>query len=180
MTKEGEPDDFTRWVPTPDEKREEFSAGLKYLGLNVTAFADRLGLLGDKRDSTRVDEIQAFHSGKNEAPEELLVIVELLKRQRRRITRTYAHLNWYRSKEDRIVRAHVDDFAIRLVPETRGRYWIQLEHSSGYSPKWPKWTKPLAEAKIVAIQLLDDSLSYIDDNPDQFIRQVYETQSAHD
>lgn len=161
-----ENEEFSRWPRLCDERLKEFSESLDFLGLRPHDLAIRLGEIGDRRDEgSRFDEIEAVHRGEKDVPEELLATLELLKRQNRRIKRAYSGLNWY-AQEDGTVRAFTNDFALRLLPESDDRYRVHLEHISGYKPKWPKWAKPLEEAKLMALLVLDDSLSYVDANPD--------------
>ena len=149
--------------PSFEEKREALKMALGELGLDENALAKRLDNIGDVRDlGTKIRDIRQMIQGRKEVPSELLVVLELLKRQVRRIDRIYGQLTWYEADEGSIC-AEAEGFAIRLLPKSRGRYRIVLQHlTSTFSPTWPKWQIGIERAKFIALLALDDALSQLD------------------
>lgn len=152
------------YEPSLGSKRDELKAAMSYLQLDELELAMRFAEFGDRRDTgTRVRHIQQMLNGEREVLNEMLLILDLLKRQRRRVKRLYSKLTWQKL-EDGTIYTEAEGFEIRLVPQSRGRFHVDLKHkASKFSPRWPKWQRPLEQAKLMAGQRLDDALSQLDE-----------------
>lgn len=152
------------YTPSFEEKRKALIEGLEYLGLDGNSLAIRLREIGDLRDlSTLIRNISGMLSGRKEVPDELLAILELLRRRVRRIERSYEKLDWVEG-EDGSISTEAEGFAISLWPKSRGRYHIDMQHlATGFRPPWPKWQYGIEEAKFAALMSLDDAQSHLDE-----------------
>lgn len=150
--------------PSFELKRDELTAGMNYLRLNELELAMRFAEIGDRRDISPAERhIRQMVNGKREVPNEMLLVLELLKRQRRRVQRLYGNLRWQKL-EDGAIYTEAEGFDIRLVAQTSGRFHVGLKHKViDFSPRWPKWQHPLNQAKFMAALRLDDALSRLDE-----------------
>lgn len=150
--------------PSFELKRDELIAGMNYLRLNELELAMRFAEIGDRRDITPAERhIRQMVNGRREVPNEMLLVLELLKRQRRRVKRIYSKLTWQKL-EDGTIYTEAEGFEIRLVPQSCDRFHVGLKHKvTGFSPRWAKWQWPLKQAKLMARQRLDDALSHLDE-----------------
>lgn len=159
-------DDFLTWDVPQREKYASLIDSLKFLDLTHLELAKRIASLGDNRDGRQFDDFRDICSGVKETPIELLFVLELLRRQLRRVKRVYAAVQWISDDEGKTIRAFADDCDIRLMRMKADNYLVDVTHRSrGYSPSWPNWTRPVERAKVLALLALDDCLSYVDANP---------------
>jgi hypothetical protein len=152
------------YEPSFELKRKTLDQGLEQLGLEGDTLAIHLHEIGDLRNlSNNMRSIRQMLVGRKEVPNELIVILELLKRRVRRIERLYGQLKW-REAEDGSISTEAEGFAISLLPKSRGRYHIHMRHlATGFSPAWPRWQHGIEKAKFVAAMKLDDALSHLDE-----------------
>ncbi|MER2534139.1 MAG: hypothetical protein ABTQ31_03135 [Rhizobiaceae bacterium] len=156
------------YEPSFQLKRDELTAGMNYLQLNELELAMRFADIGDRRDiGIGQRHIRQMLNSRREVPNELLLVLELLKRQRRRVKRLYSKLAWQKL-EDGAFYTKAEGFKVRLVPETNNRYHVDIKHKTiDFSPTWPKRQHPLRQAKFMAALKLDDALSQLDERVEE-------------
>jgi len=115
--------------------------------------------LGDRRPlDTILRGIQRMASGETRVSGEMLVILEMMNRERQRARYEASVLPWV-TVANGCVTTKTRDFTISLSPQSRGRWLVNLVHVDGYSPPWPAWQSNLDEAKIKSLLCLDDALA---------------------
>jgi len=145
-------------APSPEQLKDLFLAALEMLGETQSSLAARMKRLGDHRpQSTILRSIQRMASGETRVSGEMQVIVELIRRERRRAKSESDKLEWTSAIQG-CVRTKTREFTISLSPHSRGRWAINLMHDNGYSPPWPQWQQSLEAAKVKAVQAVDDGL----------------------
>jgi len=147
---------------TPEEETAAFSAAIEALGDTQAKLAERMVALGDHRSFASIlRSIQRMSSGEARVSGEMRVIVELLQRERDRLQRMLDGVVWSENA-DGSLSAQVEDFAMGLWPQTKGRWLISLEHEDGYRPAWPRWEPSIEHAKIRALRCMEDAQRELD------------------
>lgn len=138
--------------PSPtDSASAALRARLAGLALSQSALALQLRELGDDRSpDTILRSIQRMASGEARVSGEMKVILHLLEERQMRLQRRVTSVTWL-EHDDGTIAAEVDEFAIYLRPESRGRWSIALRHCGGFSPPWPRWEPSLPQAKLRAL-----------------------------
>ncbi|GGH45963.1 hypothetical protein GVY41_03065 [Frigidibacter albus] len=160
----GENDGVLGLIPPrpPERRRQEFIDGLAELQLRPWDLAAKLERFGDDRPfKAIIRSIDRMMSGETKVSPEMSVIVEMLLRQHRRLTKRHGGLDWTLT-EHGSYQAEVDGWYVYLSPQTRGR-WI-LGCSSGpsrqdYSPPFGRWLDSLAEAKHKALVEVEEGMN---------------------
>ena len=91
---------------------------------------------------------------------ELLALVHQMVRFKRRLLNNYGDVVWT-ELGDGSHTARIEDFIITLAPKSKGRWLVNLTHSSGYSPEWPRWQESLVAAKNMAFVTLDNAQNWL-------------------
>lgn len=148
---------------TSTETAAAFKAALQSLGETQSSFTERLWMLGDHRTDTSIlRSVQRMASGEIRVSGEMMVILELLKREREAGLKDWNRRVVWTEGERGTVRAQVDDFSIILSPE-RGEKWrVIVNHKDGYSHPWPRFQTSLEEAKIKAYGCHRDAVEYME------------------
>ncbi|BCG98695.1 hypothetical protein MesoLj131b_06950 [Mesorhizobium sp. 131-2-5] len=155
-------DDLLDPKPNPERERQRFTAALaelKFIPADLAAFMDKNR---DYRDfSATIRSIQRMLSGETRVSGEMMVIVNMLLRQHRRLKAKYPNLQWQRN-EHGVHSAQVEGWFVYVSPQTRGRW--RLECSSGpsrsdYSPSWGRWLDSLEEAKEKALVCVEEGMN---------------------
>lgn len=142
--------------------RTAFVAALEAVGDPPAELARRMDQLGDNRSiPTILRSIQRMMSGEVRVSGEMAVIVELLLQQRKRVEQVASLQTWTDAGRGCLTTVR-DGFTVTLAPETRGRWRINLVHTTGYSPSWPKWQDNVDAAKIKAMMCVEDGLIDVD------------------
>jgi hypothetical protein len=145
--------------PTPEQAMAAFRKALEDLCETQSGLALRMHRLGDRRPlDTILRGIQRMASGETRVSGEMLVILEMMNRERQRARYEASKLPWA-TVANGCVTTKTRDFTISLLPQSRGRWLVNLVHVDGYSPPWPAWQSNLDEAKIKALLCLDDALA---------------------
>src|SRR5258708_37587704 len=123
---------------TAEELTAQFQSEIRELGESPVELADRMHKLGDYRSySTILRGVQRMLSGETRVSGEIRVLMTIMLRQQRRLEQKYANLSWKRLP-DGSHSTQAYDFRITLVPQTRGRWLVNLVYKDGYSPPWPR------------------------------------------
>jgi hypothetical protein len=161
-------DDDLDWLinpreQTPEEAAEEFRQALVEFNETQRSFAGRMIALGDRRKFEAVlRSIQRMASGEAKVSGEMQVIMTLLKRERARTQRRLQNAQWHKTDRGGLT-ATVDNVVLHIFPQKRGQWSIgaHYDEPNGYSPPWPHWRDSLEEAKLRAIQCVDETLDQI-------------------
>jgi hypothetical protein len=144
---------------TPEQATAAFRKALEELCETQSGLALRMQRLGDRRPlDTILRGIQRMASGETRVSGEMLVILEMMNRERQRAKYEASKLPWA-NVANGCVTTKTRDFTISLSPQSRGRWLVNLVHVDGYSPPWPAWQSYLDEAKIKSLLCLDDALA---------------------
>jgi hypothetical protein len=146
---------------TAEELADELRSALAALEWTPVSLMDRMISLGDYRSpKTILRGINRALDGEVKVSGELLALVRQMVRFKRRLRRTYGDTVWT-ELGDGSHTTRVEDFTITLVPKSKGRWLVNLVHSSGYSPAWPRWQDSLNEAKHIAFLTLDNAQNWL-------------------
>lgn len=146
---------------TAEELSEDLRNALAVLEWTPVALMDRMISLGDYRSSkTILRGINRALEGEVKVSGELLALVRQTVRFKRRLLRTYGNSVWT-ELGDGSHTTRIEDFTITLVPKSKGRWLVNLVHSSGYSPAWPRWQISLSAAKHMAFITLDNAQNWL-------------------
>jgi hypothetical protein len=156
-------DNILDYKPTPEEITKSFQVALEELEETPMELAKRMIELGDHRSFQAIlRSLQRMSSGDTGVSGEMLVIVKMLVRRQRRRGKKYATLAWQRLTNG-TVSAVEDAFTISLIPQTKGRWLVNLVHNkSGWNPSWPSWQDSLEAAKRKALTCLDDAYDHLE------------------
>ncbi len=146
---------------TAEELAEDLRRALAELEWTPIALMDRMVSLGDYRSpKTILRGINRALDGEVKVSGELLALVRQMVRFKRRLLRTYGDSVWT-ELGDGSHTTRIEDFTITLVPQSKGRWLVNLVHSSGYSPSWSRWQDGLAAAKNMAFITLDNAQNWL-------------------
>ncbi|AMB86007.1 hypothetical protein AWM79_12135 [Pseudomonas agarici] len=152
---------------TPEDLAEEFQKSLAELNWSAVALADRMASLGDYRPyKTILRGINRALEGQVKVSGELLALTRQMVRFKRRLQRTYGPTVWTQLGDGSHT-TKIEDFTITLVPQSKGRWLVNLVHETGYSPAWPRWQESLDEAKNVAFFTLDNAQNWLLEHHEQ-------------
>ncbi len=146
---------------TVEELATEFRNSLAELKWSAVELADRMSALGDYRPyKTILRGIHRVMGGQVKVSGEMMALVRHMVRFKRRLRRSYDFVTWTKLSDNSLT-TNLEDFRITLVPKTRGRWLVNLVHSSGYSPPWPRWQDNLETAKNMAFLTLDNAQNWL-------------------
>jgi hypothetical protein len=151
---------------TDEELRAHFSSALKEISFTSGELLSWMTDRGDYRDSSAtIRSIQRMMAGDTRVSGTMMVLVNTLVRQHRRLKAEYPNLVW--SINERGVHiAEVDGWYIYVSPQSKGR-WI-LSCSNGpnhkdYSPPFGRWLDSLEEAKNKALMSVEEGKANLAD-----------------
>lgn len=129
----------------------ELRALRQQLGMTQEAFAQALGMSrkavnemeADKAPIERRTELAARYLAASHAPAPRLNV-------------RASDVEWV--DHDGQVQTVIEGFKVVLFPQTRGRWSISLEHSSGYRPDYPRWEDSEEAAKSSALLAVQKGL----------------------
>jgi hypothetical protein len=145
----------------------EFRSALEELGLSQTGLASRMIALGDYRKQEAIlRSIQRIAAGESRVPGEMQVVMKLLQREHRRAKRLANAVCWSKSNDGKL-NTEINGVHLTITPQSRGRWSIHAQHgSNGYSPDVPHWRNSLEDAKIRAVQAVDETLDQMGGMPE--------------
>lgn len=159
---------------TAEDLAEILRRSLDELDWTPPALMDRMRALGDYRTpATILRGINRALEGQIKPSGELMALMQQAVRFQRRLLRNYAATIWT-PLGDGSHTANVDDFTITLLPESKGRWRVNLVHKGGLSPKWPRWQNSLEAAKNMAYLTLDDGHNQLRELAEEKAREAAE------
>ena len=121
-----------------------------------------MGNNSDYRDSgATIRSIQRMVSGETRVSGEMMVIMNMLLRQRLRLKARYSNLAWQRY-ENGVFWAKVDDWYVHISPQTKGRWLLSCRHGTrpqDYSPPFGRWLNSLEEAQEKALFCVEEGMN---------------------
>lgn len=153
--------------PTEEQLRVRFAEALAEISFTPADLLKWMDDRGDYRDgSATIRSIRRMLSGETRVSGEMLVLVNMLLRQHRRLKLKYPNLAWEKN-EYGDYSTRVDSWYVYISPKTRGR-WL-LSCSSGplredYSPEWGRWLDSLDEAKNKALMTVEEGMADMAEN----------------
>lgn len=147
---------------TSKELTASFNEALAELRMTPADLAKHMHTNGDYRDfSATLRSIQRMISGDTRVSGEMLVIIKMLLRQRRRLQSKYSDLQWHRNERG-IYKAEIDGWFVHIAPQTKGRWLLHCRHgknSEDYSPPFGRWLDSLDEAKEKALICVEEGMN---------------------
>nr|WP_015647654.1 hypothetical protein [Pseudomonas sp. GLE121]AGL12844.1 hypothetical protein [Pseudomonas sp. GLE121] len=159
-------------VFTSAELAAMLQRALDDLGWKPVDLRDQMRLAGDYRPvATILRGINRALAGDIKVSGELLAYAQQMVRLQRRLLRTYGNTPW-KELGDGSHTAQLEDFTITLMPESKGRWRVNLVHKGGYSPSWLRWQDSLQAAKNMAFITLDNAQNWMFEYAEQRAREA--------
>lgn len=162
MNQRATPDDIFHHEPTPEEQRQKLIAALGELTLSPADLARHLEKNRDYRDfSATIRGIQRMIAGETRVSGEMMVIVNMLLRQHRRLKARYPDLKWEQTEHGTYY-AQVENWFVYISPQTRGRWILSCRNGPSpkdYSPPFGRWLDSLEEAKNKALACVEEGMN---------------------
>jgi hypothetical protein len=162
MTGLESPRDIFDCKPTAEELTQRFNAALGELMMTPADLANVMFKNSDYRDaSATIRAIQRMVSGDTRVSGEMMVIVNMLLRQHRRLKARYADLKWELNQYGAYW-AKVEDWYVSISPQTRGRWILSCSNGPGpksFSPPFGRWLHSLEEAKAKALACVEEGMN---------------------
>lgn len=165
---------------TAADLAQDLRNALDELGWSAAALMDRMRSLGDYRTpATILRGINRALEGEIKPSGELMALVQQAVRFQRRLLNTHRDVVWT-PLADGSHTALVEDFVITLLPQTRGRWKVNLAYrkeghpQDGYSPSWPRFQESLDAAKRMAFITLDNGQNWLQEYAEEQAREAAE------
>ncbi|MNR11036.1 hypothetical protein D3C85_1273170 [compost metagenome] len=171
-------DDFPSVEQNTAVLAETLREDLAELGWTPAALMDRMHSLGDYRSpQTILRGLNRALAGQIRPSGELLALVRQMLRFKRRLLRTYGDATWTRLGDGSHT-TRIEDFTITLVPQSKGRWLVNVVHKDGFSPPWPRWQDDLEAAKHMAFITLDNAQNWLLEYAEGQARETAEKQGC--
>lgn len=147
---------------TDEELRALFVKALAEISFTPGELLKWMSLRGDYRDSSAsIRGIQRMMAGETRVSGTMMVLVNVLVRQHRRLKSRYPKLIWSITEHGTYT-TQVDNWHVYISPQTKGR-WL-LSCSSGpsrddYSPPFGRWLDTLEEAQNKALMSVEEGMA---------------------
>ena len=148
--------------PTDEELRIEFINALEKISFTPSELLKWMSRRGDYRESSAsIRGIQRMMSGETRVSGPMMVLVNTLVRQHRRLKARHPNLAWS-INEHGTYAAQVDGWHVYIAPQSKDR-WL-LTCSSGlsredYSPPFGRWLESLEEAQNKALMSVEEGMA---------------------
>lgn len=159
--------DGTSMNPTEEQLRGRFNAALRELNFSAADLLHWMSKRGDYRDSAAtMRSIQRMASGETRVSGEMMVLVNMLLRQYRRLNARHPNLVWQKNERGGYS-TQIDGWYVYIHPKSKGR-WL-LECSCGpsredFSPEWGRWLDFLEEAQNKALMYVEEGMADMAEN----------------
>ena len=150
--------------PTDEELRTDFKRALEEISFTPGELLNWMSCRGDYRDnSASIRGIQRMFSGETRVSGTMMVLVNTLVRQYRRLKARYPCLVWS-INEYGAYTTQVDDWHVYIVPKSKGRWLLTCSRGPNredYSPPFGRWLDSLEEAKNKALMSVEEGMADI-------------------
>lgn len=148
--------------PSDEDLRIELINALEEISFTPGELLKWMSCRGDYRDiSASIRGIQRMMSGETRVSGPMMVLVNMLVRQHRRLKARHPNLAWS-INEHGTYSAQVDGWHVYIAPQPKRR-WL-LSCSSGpsrqdYSPPFGRWLETLEEAQNKALVFVEEGMA---------------------
>lgn len=145
-----------------EDVASEWRKALLELGLSAVELADYMKKQGgDYRPyNTVLRSIQRMVAGETRVSGELFVIVNMLLRQKRRLSDRYPEVRWQQHSTGSHS-ADVEGWTVFVSPQSKGRWLLSCRAPDGYSPPFGRWQESLEIAKRKALSVVEEGMNDI-------------------
>ncbi len=135
----------------------EFRAALDEIGESQAGLVRLMIGHGDDRSPETIRRhLQRMASGEARLSGEMRVVLDFLRRGRRKAAEAAAAFDWVRREDGAITTTTSDGWVILLLPQSRGRWCVLVRHlASGFEVSFPRWQDTSDAAQSVAMATLD-------------------------
>lgn len=145
--------------PTDEELRAQFTNALNEISFTPDELLKWMNQRGDYRDaSASIRSIQRMMSGETRVSGLMMVVLNVLLRQHRRLKASHPELIWS-VNEHNIHVTQVDGWYVYISPQSKGRWLLSCSNGSSredYSPAFGRWLDSLDEAKNKALMSVEE------------------------
>lgn len=145
--------------PSDAELRAEFLAALEEVSFTPSELLKWMRHRGDYRDSSAsVRGIQRIVAGETRISGPMMVLVNVLVRQHRRLKAQHPDVKWTINQYGSYT-AIVDGWHIYITPKSKGRWLLSCSNGPNredFSPTFGRWLDSLDEAKNKALMAMEE------------------------
>ena len=153
--------------PTDEELRVEFTNALNEISFTSGELLKWMSSRGDYRDSSAIiRSIQRMLSGETRVSGSMIVLVNMLVRQHRRLKATHSNLTWS-INEHGTHTTQVEGWHVYISPQSKGRWLLSCSNGPSredYSPPFGRWLDSLEEAKNKALMSVEEGMADMAEN----------------
>lgn len=148
--------------PTDEQLRVQFVQALEEISFTPGELLNWMSKRGDYRDgSASIRSIQRMLAGETRVSGTMMVLMNMLVRQHRRLKARYPDLVWSITEHGTYT-TQVENWHVYISPQSKGR-WL-LSCSSGpsrddYSPPFGRWLDSLEEAQNKALMSVEEGIA---------------------
>lgn len=148
--------------PTDEQLRVQFVQALEEISFTPGELLNWMSKRGDYRDgSASIRSIQRMLAGETRVSGTMMVLMNMLARQHRRLKARYPDLVWSITEHGTYI-TQVENWHVYISPQSKGR-WL-LSCSSGpsrddYSPPFGRWLDSLEEAQNKALMSVEEGIA---------------------
>lgn len=148
--------------PTDEQLRVQFVQALEEISFTPGELLNWMSKRGDYRDgSASIRSIQRMLAGETRVSGTMMVLMNMLVRQHRRLKARYPDLVWSITEHGTYT-TQVENWHVYISPQSKGR-WL-LSCSSGpsrddYSPTFGRWLDSLEEAQNKALMSVEEGIA---------------------
>ncbi len=150
--------------PTDEELRAEFIKALEEVSFTSGELLKWMNQRGDYRDSSAsIRGIQRMMSGETRVSGLMMVLVNTLVRQHRRLKVQHPNLEWA-VNEHGVYTTQVNEWYVYISPQTKGRWLLSCSRGPSrddYSPPFGRWLNSLEEAQNKALMSVEEGMADI-------------------
>lgn len=148
--------------PTDEQLRGQFVQALEEISFTPGELLSWMSKRGDYRDSSAsIRSIQRMLAGETRVSGTMMVLMNVLVRQHRRLKARYPDLVWSVTEHGTYT-TQIENWHVYISPQSKGR-WL-LSCSSGpsrddYSPPFGRWLDTLEEAQNKALMSVEEGIA---------------------
>lgn len=148
--------------PTDEQLRVQFVKALEEISFTPGELLSWMSKRGDYRDgSASIRSIQRMLAGETRVSGTMMVLMNVLVRQHRRLKARYPNLVWSITEHGTYT-TQIENWHVYISPQSKGR-WL-LSCSSGpsrddYSPPFGRWLDTLEEAQNKALMSVEEGIA---------------------
>lgn len=150
--------------PTDEELRTQFLNALEEISFTPGELLKWMSRRGDYRNgSASIRGIQRMMSGETRVSGPMMVLVNTLVRQHRRLKLQNPELTWSVNEHGTYV-SQAENWLIFISPQSKGRWLLSCRkgpNHDDYSPPFGRWLNSLEEAQNKALMAVEEGIADI-------------------